>query len=194
MLQMQCGSKVTTGHNRERMRYQGSFAGMGEAGGSMISRSLRWPIIGLAALICAGPAVGQEKLGKGKTPAQLFASDCSPCHKSPQGLAKSGGLFGLDGFLREHYTTSRESAAAIANYLRSMEAAGRPTKRATKGDEKKRPAAKTEAGKGAEKKPDAASEEPKPLGILAPEPKTSDTKANAPSAGDAKPAERKKQE
>ncbi len=91
--------------------------------------------------------------------------------QSPQGLAKSGGLFGLDGFLREHYTASRESAAAIANYLKSMEGPsgpGRATKRATKGDEKakseakKKPAAKAEEGKGAEKKPDAASEEPKP--------------------------------
>ena len=87
----------------------------------MISRSLHGPIIGLVTLILAGPAAGQESLDKGKTPAQLFASDCSPCHKSPQGLAKSGGLFGLDGFLREHYTASRESAAAIANYLKSME-------------------------------------------------------------------------
>jgi hypothetical protein len=72
---------------------------------------------------------------------------------------------------------------------------GRAAKRATKGDEKamseakKKPAAKTEEGKGAEKKPEAASEEQKPLGILAPEPKASDTKANAPAAGDAKPAE-----
>jgi len=163
----------------------------------MISRSLRGPIIGLLTLI-SGQAAGQESLDKGKTPAQLFASDCSPCHKSPQGLAKSGGLFGLDGFLREHYTASRESAAAIANYLKSMEGPsgpGRATKRATKGDEKakseakKKPAAKAEEGKGAEKKPDARSEEPKPLGILAPEPKASDTKANAPAAGDAKPAE-----
>ena len=165
----------------------------------MISRSLRGPIIGLVALFLAGPAAGQESLDKGKTPAQLFASDCSPCHKSPQGLAKSGGLFGLDGFLREHYTASRESAAAIANYLKSMESRpagpGRATKRATKGDEKakseatKKPAAKTEEGKGAEKKPDAASEQPRPPGILAPEPKAGDTKANVPAAGDAKPAE-----
>ena len=163
----------------------------------MISRSLRGPIIGLVTLI-SGQAAGQESLDKGKTPAQLFASDCSPCHKSPQGLAKSGGLFGLDSFLREHYTASRESAAAIANYLKSMEGPsgpGRATKRATKGDEKaksetkKKPSAKADEGKGAEKKPDAASEEPKPLGILAPEPKASDTKANAPAAGDAKPAE-----
>jgi hypothetical protein len=165
----------------------------------MISRSLRGPSIGLVTLILAGPAAGQESLDKGKTPAQLFASDCSPCHKSPQGLAKSSRLFGLDGFLREHYTASRESAAAIANYLKAMEGgpsgSGRGTKRATKGDEKakpeakKKPAAKAEEGKGADKKPDATSEEPQPLGILAPEPKTSDTKANAPAAGDARPAE-----
>src|SRR4029078_3309913 len=70
---------------------------------------------------------------------------------------------------------------------------GRATKRATKGDAKpeakKKPAAKTEEGKGGERRPDGASEEPKPLGILAPEQKASDTKANAPAAGDAKPAE-----
>jgi len=161
----------------------------------MISGSLRWPIIGLVTVILAGPAASQESLGKGKTPAQLFASDCSPCHKSPQGLAKSGGgLFGLDGFLREHYTASRESAAVLANYLKSMEGGpsgpGRATKRAAKGEEaKKKPAAKAEEGKGVEKKPDAASEEPKPLGILAPEPKASDTKANTPAAGGAMPAE-----
>jgi hypothetical protein len=156
----------------------------------MISGSLRWPIISLVTVIFTGPAASQERLDRGKTPAQLFASDCSPCHKSPQGLAKSGGFFGLDSFLREHYTASRESAAAIANYLKSMEGGpGRATKRATKGDEKKKPAAKTGEGKGAEKKPDAASEEPKPLGILAPEPKSGDTKASAPATGDVKPAE-----
>jgi hypothetical protein len=163
----------------------------------MVNGSLRWPKVGLVTLVLVGPAAGQESLDRNKTPAQLFASDCSPCHKSPQGLAKSGGLFGLDGFLREHYTASRESAAAIANYLKAMEGPsgpGRASKRATKGDEKtkseakKKPAAKSEEGKGAEKKPDAAGEEPKPLGILAPEPKTNDTKTNPPTAGD-KPAE-----
>ncbi|HET7806093.1 MAG TPA: hypothetical protein VFL53_17780 [Pseudolabrys sp.] len=166
----------------------------------MISGSLRWPIIGLVTVILAGPAASQESLDRGKTPAQLFASDCSPCHKSPQGLAKSGGLFGLDGFLREHYTASRESAAVIANYLKSMEGGpsgpGRATKRATKGEArpeaKKKPAAKSGEGKGAEKKPDTASEELRPPGILAPEPKTSDTKINSPAAGGAKPAEGRK--
>jgi hypothetical protein len=160
----------------------------------MICRSWQWPIIGLMTVILATPAASQESLDKGKTPAQLFASDCSPCHKSPQGLVKSGGLFGIDSFLREHYTASRESAAAIANYIKSMASgpsgSGRATKRATKGDEKAKPEAKKKST--TEKKPDAASEEPKPLGILAPEPKASDTKANAPAAGGAKPAEGEK--
>src|SRR5688572_26875230 len=46
----------------------------------------------------------------------LFASDCTGagCHKGPQGLGKR---MGLASFLREHYTNSRESAAALANYL-----------------------------------------------------------------------------
>ena len=52
-----------------------------------------------------------------KPPAQLFASDCTGagCHKGPQGLGKSIGIGGLAGFLREHYTNSRESAAALAS-------------------------------------------------------------------------------
>src|SRR3954470_2572561 len=54
-----------------------------------------------------------------KPPAQLFASDCTGagCHKGPQGLAKNAGIGGLAGFLREHYTNSRESAASLAAYL-----------------------------------------------------------------------------
>jgi hypothetical protein len=62
-----------------------------------------------------------------KPPAQLFASDCtgSGCHRAPQGLAKDRGQFGLASFLREHYTNSRESAAALAAYLSSFPADAR---------------------------------------------------------------------
>jgi hypothetical protein len=165
----------------------------------MIRNLLRWAMIGLAGLALASPAVAQESLDKGKTPAQLFASDCSPCHKSPQGLAKSGGLFGLDSFLREHYTASRETATAIANYLKSMDSgpagSGRATKRSAKGDEKtksetkKKSGAKPDDAKNAEKKPEGAGEEPKPLGILAPERKSGNAGNSAPAAGEAKPAE-----
>jgi hypothetical protein len=57
-----------------------------------------------------------------KPPAQLFATDCtgSGCHKSPQGLGRNASFGGLAGFLREHYTNSRESAAALANYLAKL--------------------------------------------------------------------------
>jgi hypothetical protein len=50
---------------------------------------------------------------------QLFSSDCTgaACHKGPQGLAKGRSQGSLAGFLREHYTNSRESAAALAGYL-----------------------------------------------------------------------------
>jgi hypothetical protein len=56
-----------------------------------------------------------------KRPDALFASDCmgSGCHRTPQGLAKGQGASSLTGFLREHYTNSRESAASLANYLLS---------------------------------------------------------------------------
>jgi hypothetical protein len=63
-----------------------------------------------------------------KPPAQLFASDCtgSGCHKGPQGLAKGQMPGMLTGFLREHYTNSRESAAALANYLAKIPSGPEP--------------------------------------------------------------------
>ena len=66
----------------------------------------------------AGLACAQENLDSGKTGAQLYASNCAICHKTPQSLGR-GGMFGLSGFLREHYAASRESAAAIAAYIES---------------------------------------------------------------------------
>jgi hypothetical protein len=68
--------------------------------------------------ICALASVranGQD-LAAGKTPAQLFAGGCSPCHKSPQGLAKSDAR-SMAGFLRQHYTSNPGMADALAAYL-----------------------------------------------------------------------------
>jgi hypothetical protein len=70
-----------------------------------------------AILSAVGPAAAQENLDAGKSAAQLYASDCAICHKSVQGFAKGLKVRGLDGFLRQHYTASRESAAAISAYL-----------------------------------------------------------------------------
>lgn len=142
-------------------------------------------------LILGVPLRAQENLDLGKTPAQLFASDCAICHKSPQGLAaKGGGILGLESFLRQHYTASRETAAAIASHLRAAGDApaaklGRTGKRPPKGDDK---------AKRAEKKPDtskpgeAKSGDDKPATPKSSEPGTSEPKAAAPKPAEPKPA------
>jgi mono/diheme cytochrome c family protein len=74
--------------------------------------------VGLAAAALAiGPA-SAEDFTAGKTPAQLFRSDCSACHQSPNGLVKRRGNVGeVTAFLSEHYTTKFETAAALAAYV-----------------------------------------------------------------------------
>src|SRR5262245_16462586 len=56
----------------------------------------------------------QTVLGDPRDAARIFASNCSTCHKSPRGLAKSGQVA---GFLRQHYTTGPEMSASMAAYL-----------------------------------------------------------------------------
>lgn len=146
--------------------------------------------IGLGVLLFGNAAWAQDNLELGKSAAQLFASDCAICHKSPQGLAKAGGPFGgLQGFLREHYTTSRESAAAIAAYLQAVDRGGGPAqrnttpRRAAKGDGK--PATKkqeTKPGAGTVQEPAEA----KPV-----EPKASESKASESKESESKPVEQK---
>jgi hypothetical protein len=66
----------------------------------------------------------------------LFQSDCTGggCHKGPQGLVKNHSQSGLASFLREHYTNSRESAAALSNYLLKLPAGpAQPEPRAARG-------------------------------------------------------------
>ena len=85
----------------------------GSKGMSVMRSWICAAVAGAAFLAAAGAASAQENLDAGKSGAQLYASNCAICHKSAQALNKSGGgLFGLDSFLREHYTSSRESAAA----------------------------------------------------------------------------------
>jgi hypothetical protein len=83
-------------------------------------------IIGFAvfAACAATPAAGED-FTAGKTPAQLFRSDCGACHRSPNGLARErGNVGGLTAFLREHYTTKAESAAALAAYVSGLASPG----------------------------------------------------------------------
>ena len=93
---------------------------------------------------------------------QLFASDCtgSGCHRGPQGLAKDRSQSGLASFLREHYTNSRESAAALAAYLSGVPGDARPA--AARGEPRPpRPVGGAEPQKPAERKP-AATETAEP--------------------------------
>jgi len=76
----------------------------------------RWLSVG-AVIMLPGMALAQTDYSAGKTPPQLFASDCSACHQSPQGLARGRDASTLTGFLRDHYTTRVEWAGVLANYL-----------------------------------------------------------------------------
>ena len=144
-------------------------------------------LIGIFLAFAAGRAGAQENLDAGKKPAQLFANDCSGCHKSPVGLSKGSGMFGLESFLREHYTASRQSAAIIAGYLRAVDAEQQaaPAKRRVgqpkpKGD---KPAADA-------KKPDVKTDA-KPASEKPAEPKAADTKSTDTKPAETKPAETK---
>jgi hypothetical protein len=148
-----------------------------------LCQNVAWLAVGVSAGWLVNSAAAQETLGRNKSPAQTFASDCAVCHKSPRGLAKSaGGLFGVEGFLREHYTSSRESATALANYLRSQDSGPAGTR------------AKRAAVKGAGRKPSGAPGDTKPSAgrppdITAPERRAVEPRPNPPAAGEAKPAE-----
>ncbi len=76
---------------------------------------------GFLALAVANSAGAQGNLDQSKTAAQLYASACATCHKSPQSVSKTKWFFGLESFLREHYTSSRESAAILAAYLKGQD-------------------------------------------------------------------------
>jgi hypothetical protein len=70
----------------------------------------------------------QAVLGDPKDAPRIFAANCSACHKSPRGLAKSGQI---GGFLRQHYTTGPEMSAAMAAYL--VAAGSAPAEKEKKG-------------------------------------------------------------
>jgi hypothetical protein len=148
------------------------------------------------ALWAAGPATAQENLDQGKTPAQLYASDCAICHKSPHGLAKRAGLYGLDNFLREHYTASRQAAAAITAYLQAIDrraAPERSSKRKARASERKLPPRKPAEAKASDtKSPEIKASEIKPSESKASTSEHEETKAAAPKTKGPKPAEHKK--
>jgi hypothetical protein len=103
--------------------------------------------IGLLAGLVPALVHAQTNIDQGKSPAEIFATDCATCHKSARGLANGRGSSTLAGFLVEHYTASRDQAAALAAYV--MGAGGGEAAPATQ-------------GRGAKPAPGQAKEEPKP--------------------------------
>ena len=81
-----------------------------------------------SAMVCASASALAQDFTAGKTPAQLFSSDCAECHHSPNGLARNRDVRMLASFLREHYTTKSETAGALAVYVSAF-AGGAPVVR-----------------------------------------------------------------
>jgi outer membrane biosynthesis protein TonB len=148
-------------------------------------------IIGFLALVVAGAATAQENLDEGKTPAQLYEADCAICHKTTRGLSRVGGIGGLESFLREHYTASRESAAAIASYLRQVDRGPLPAERGRtarpRREEHRKPAEKEKSAEKKSVKPDEAKASEKKPGEV----KSTEKKPDEAKATDKKPAEAK---
>jgi hypothetical protein len=114
-----------------RLTLPKSLSEMGYRAVAMAALLALCPLSGVQAQEATPPpqGVSRGENFSAKPPAQLFASDCTGagCHKGPQGLGKkANGIGGLSGFLREHYTNSRESAAALANYLTKLPSGPEP--------------------------------------------------------------------
>ncbi|MEJ2434722.1 MAG: hypothetical protein P8Y53_16740, partial [Pseudolabrys sp.] len=156
-------------------------------------------VVALLALFIAAPAVAQENIDAGKSPAELYRQDCAICHKSPYGLAKAGGS-GLESYLRVHYTASRESAAAIARYLVALDRKAahehaRQGARHHRAKADKLPPRRPAAGKGDAKagakqagKPEAKPANKPVEAEAAPKPKSGSAKTDGTKTDTAKPA------
>jgi hypothetical protein len=82
-----------------------------------MARSSKLLGVGAMLVLASGAAAQAENLDAGKSAPALFAATCQSCHSSPRGLAKDRGSGGLASYLQEHYTSSPQSAAALAAYL-----------------------------------------------------------------------------
>jgi hypothetical protein len=127
-------------------------------------------MVGSLAALAVTAARGQQDLDAGKTGPQLFAQDCSACHRSPQGLARTVSGGALVTFLRQHYTSSSTSAGVVAAYV---QAAG-PAPRNERQKDQRRP----EAAPGA-----AAPAAPAPAGRPTAAIPSAQAPAGQPAAG-----------
>jgi hypothetical protein len=121
-------------------------------------------LVGLATAFASVP-VAAEDFTAGKTPAQLFRSDCGECHRSPNGLAKDPDVRALASFLRAHYTTKSETAGALAEYVSGLASTGAarnrgPAAAAPAARDRSRTRSDVESMEGARARPAAVEETP----------------------------------
>ena len=89
----------------------------------MLGRALSLATVTLLIGCFAVDPARAQNLEAGKSPSQIFAGTCTACHKGPRGLLKTVPAGSLQGFLRQHYTTSPEMASLLAGFLVSNGAA-----------------------------------------------------------------------
>jgi hypothetical protein len=89
----------------------------------MLGRALSLATVTLLIGCFAADPAQAQNLEAGKSPSQIFAGTCTACHKGPRGLLKTVPAGSLQGFLRQHYTTSPEMASLLAAFLVSNGAA-----------------------------------------------------------------------
>ncbi|NIK46379.1 hypothetical protein [Variibacter gotjawalensis] len=118
---------------------------------------------GLIALLALSAEASAQNLDAGKSPQQLFAGNCAACHRSAKGLAKSNNTGQVAGFLRQHYTSSREMAGTLAAYVvgSGVDPSGRGARAAAQDPGKPDPRRDRQAARTPEAAtPDAAQAKP----------------------------------
>ena len=94
-------------------------------------------MVALSGTVLGATGAQAQNLDEGKTAPRLFADSCATCHRSPRGLAKGRFRLTLFAFLKEHYSTSSDTASELASYLASVDtpqnvrprtAAGKPSR------------------------------------------------------------------
>ena len=103
-------------------------------------------MVALSGILLDTTGAQAQNLDQGKTAPRLFADSCSACHRSPRGLAKGRYRFTLMMFLKEHYSTSSDTASELADYLASVDVPqGGPPRAGTGKPRKPRPPAQAPA-------------------------------------------------
>ncbi len=128
----------------------------------------------LAAVVPSAHA--QTNIDQGKSPAEIFANACAVCHKTTRGLANGENSLTLPGFLREHYTASKDQAAALAAYVLASGGSG---------------PAPPAAQKPSTEHPRTAVDEPRNGELRVGEPKNGELKNGEPKSAEPKNGEAK---